>query len=115
MKSSLLQQKKLLDLNKDKNAYLTSSIYEELENHTNKNKPKDLFRKFSPPPRNFKSRHLSIEDNTGRIFTEKIEILDRWRQYCETLVPGNEYKKIKAPREEIEHNEHKEIEHSYVS
>lgn len=73
----------------DKNAYITS-ICQEIEAHYSRAEPRDLFRKVKLLTKDFHSRLLPVKDDRGVILTNKPEILERWRQYCQTLMANKD-------------------------
>lgn len=91
-------------LNEDKNTYITS-ICLQIEKHKHQNEPKDLFKKVNVLTRSFSPKYLSIEDEQGNILTLKSDILNRWQQYCKTLMSTSEDQngtQIEEPVEEME-------------
>lgn len=64
------------------NRYI-EEICNEIEQHENKNEVKDMFQKIKAITQTFESRSLSLKSKEGNILTNKEEVKERWREYCE--------------------------------
>lgn len=76
-------------LRRDKDDFITS-ICKEIEQHANKNEPRDLFKRVRFLSRSFQPRHLPVKDDSGHTLTDKADIIERWRLYCENLMAPEE-------------------------
>ncbi|XP_060518459.1 uncharacterized protein LOC132697181 [Cylas formicarius] len=70
---------------KDKNKYL-NDICAEAEQHSHNNESKDLFNKIKHITRTFNSKSWAIRSEAGKLITDKAEIKERWKNYCEKLM-----------------------------
>ncbi|XP_077256524.1 uncharacterized protein LOC143894254 [Temnothorax americanus] len=84
-------------LAKDKNEHIIT-ICREVEAHRNQNESRDMFRKMRLLTKNFGTKQLPIEDDTGRVLTLKNEILNKWCQYCKCLMVDNENQSNEPPK-----------------
>lgn len=72
----------------DKNKYL-SDICHEIEQHAHKNETRDMFKKIKQITRSFTPKFSAIRSEDGRLLTDKAQIKERWKTYCEHLMADN--------------------------
>ncbi|VEN37907.1 unnamed protein product [Callosobruchus maculatus] len=68
----------------DQNTYLNAQC-DEVQSHAEKNQVRDLFKKIKEIVKDFKPKTWAIEDKNGMLLTDKKQITERWREYCEEL------------------------------
>lgn len=83
--SSEIQQK----ARRDKNDHI-NKMCQELEDHSQSNNSRNLFRSVRDLTRKTTARLAVIKDEDGKILTESEEIKDRWKRYCEGLYASQE-------------------------
>jgi len=65
------------------------SICQEANQHGERNRSKDLFETVSRLTKKTFPTVRVIKDEAGQTLTENGEILERWKEYCETLYRDN--------------------------
>lgn len=73
----------------DKNKYL-NDICDEIEQYSHKNDTRDMFTKIKQITRSFTPKHTAIRAEDDTLLTEKTQIKNRWKTYCETLMKAND-------------------------
>lgn len=68
----------------DKNMYI-QRICEQVESHSFRNEPKDLFQKVHLLSKKHKPQTWIIENVRGRVLTDIDDVLMRWSEYCNEL------------------------------
>jgi len=71
-------------LRSDRHDYLIN-ICQETEDHERMNRSKDLYETVNRFTKKICPKVSVITDKEGTTLTEKEDVLDRWREYCETL------------------------------
>ncbi|XP_012544182.2 transposon TX1 uncharacterized 149 kDa protein [Bombyx mori] len=81
---------------RDKNCFI-ADICIEIEKHSQKYQPSDLFKKVRLLSRKFKPRSWIIEDHNGKPITDLNAVVERWRKYCEGLYDQPESMSTQLP------------------
>ena len=98
-----LQKQVRSQLRKDRQDHLTN-ICQQMNDFERKNKSKDLFSKVSELTKKVCPSVKMISTPDGQTLTETEDILERWREYCETLYTNEdeqEYVLEKGPNEPV--------------
>ena len=84
----------------DKNRHI-ENICREIETQSRSGEPKEMFRTIRRITRSFKAQTGVIEDENGEILTNREQIGDRWKRYCQCLYGDDDGKMepIKLPEE----------------
>jgi len=76
-------------LRRDRDDHLTE-ICQQMDDFERKNKSKDLFAKVSELTKKVCPSVKVISTRDGQTLTETEDILERWREYCETLYTNDD-------------------------
>jgi len=98
-----LQKRVRSRLRKDRQDHLTD-ICQQMNDFERKNKPKDLFSKVAEMTKKVCPAVKLISTRDGQTLTETEDILERQREYCETLYTNEdeeEYVLEKGPNEPV--------------
>ena len=68
----------------DRNAHLTA-VCEEIEEHQQRNRTKDMFATVNRLTKQACPSVKMVKSESGENLTEQAEIMNRWKNYCETL------------------------------
>jgi len=71
-------------LRQDRNANLTA-VCEEMEEHQRRNRTKDMFAIVNRLTKQARPSVKAVKSEFGETLTEQAEIMNRWKNYCETL------------------------------
>ncbi|XP_072392201.1 uncharacterized protein [Diabrotica undecimpunctata] len=85
----------------DKQQYY-HNIYKEIESHNQNNQPRYLFRKRRHIERDLKARTWAFEDHTGILRTNREDIAETWKLFCQDLYKDDQ-------RQELVHQTPEEI------
>lgn len=80
----------------DKNKYI-HEICDRIEELNEQNETSKMFKEIKRLTRSFKARTWAIEDEDGNILTDKNEIAERWKTYCQELYRDSSGKLSRVP------------------